>query len=225
MIKLFIAGTTRAMPPCMLLEEAGADYELSVIDLRRKERPDDLLALNPQGRVPFLIDGGLAIDQSVAILIYLADKFGMLLPKAEPGRSETLRYLLLAATDVMFGHSAIFRLLRRDEGSFATLIRDYRQRLLGDLSRCNDLLAHRDYLAGDISIADLMLYAIAGQYDRRAIERSGFHALSDWIERIRMRSAIRAAESKCPYAYDVSDTLGDEVFDPEHAAEGLRPVA
>lgn len=224
-LKLYITGTTRALPPCMLLEEAGADYELVVVDIRKKERPADLLAFNPQGRLPALRDGEVAIDQSVAILLYLADKLGVMLPASEPARSETIRALMISSTDIMTGHSAIFRLMRRDDGDFSGLLRDYRQRLLEDIRVCNDLLKDRRHMAQDFSIADLMLYAIVGQYDRAALERNRFDALIRWIGGMRARPAIRKAESRCAYMYDVSGILGQEVLDPQAAAEGFRPVA
>lgn len=224
-MKLYTTGTTRALPPLMLLEEAGADYELAVVDIRTKERPDDLLAFNPQGRLPALKDGPVAIDQSVAILLYLADKLGTMLPKSEPARSQAICALMIPSTDLMTGHSAIFRLMRRDDGDFSGLLRDYRQRLLGDISRCNDLLKDQRYLAGEISVADLMLYTIVGQYDRAALERNHFDALISWMDGMRGRPAVRAAESRCPYLYDVSGILGREVLDHAAAADGFRPVA
>ncbi|WP_292326112.1 glutathione S-transferase family protein [Mesorhizobium sp.] len=224
-VKLFITGTTRALPPCMVLEEAKADYELVVVDIRKKDRPAELVAFNPQGRLPALKDGEVAIDQSVAILLYLADKFDLLLPKSEPARSETLRALMVSSTDIMNGHGSIFRLMRRDDGDYSRLISDYRQRLLGDISRCNDVLAGQRYLAGDISIADLMLYTIVGQYDRAALQRNRFDALISWIDLIRARPSVQMAESKCAYMYDVSGILGQEVLNHVTAMESFRPVA
>ncbi len=226
MLTLFTTGTTRALPTCMLLEEAGVDYELVVVDIRQKARPTELLAFNTQGRMPALIDGDVTMDQSLAILIYLAEKFGIFLPRQEPARSEALRLLMVAATDVMFEHSTVFRLVRRNEnGEMDGLINDCRQRLMGDIAKCDEILSARPYLAGDISIADLMLYAIVGQYDRSTIDRLGFAALAGWIDRVRARPGVQRAESRNPYLYDVSQTLGSSPYQPEAAAEGLRPVS
>src|SRR5690554_3591674 len=83
MIKLFATGTTRALPPCILLEEAGVPYDLTIVDIRDADRPEDFLKLQLQGRMPALVDGDLATDQSVVILIYLAEKFGIFLPRDE----------------------------------------------------------------------------------------------------------------------------------------------
>lgn len=226
MLKLFTTGTTRALPPLMLLEEAEANYELVVVDIRQKERPAELLEFNSQGRMPALIDGDLRIDQSLAILIYLAERFDLFLPGKEPARSEALRLLMVAATDIMFEHSTVFRLVRRNEsGQNDSLIHDTRQRLMGDIAKCDNILKSRSYLAGEISIADLMLYAIVGQYDRPTVDRLGFAALGSWIDRVRARPAVRHAEIKCPYLYDVSATLGSDHYQPEAASEGLRPVS
>jgi glutathione S-transferase len=207
-----------------VLEEAQVDYDLVVIDLRTMQRPKELLRINQYGRVPVLIDGDVAIDQSLAILIYLAEKLQRLLPTEEPGRSEALRLLMFVATDIMFGHSAIFRLLRRSDGRYESIIGDYRQRLLGDIATCNGLLAEREYLGGGaISIADLMLYSIVGQYASAQIKHHGFTALHEWIERIRQRPSIQIVEKKCPYAYDVSTTMGETRLLPD-AGGVFRPT-
>jgi len=225
MIKLFATGTTRALPPCMVLEESGVPYDLVVVDIRQSERPSDLLKFNPQGRMPSLIDGDLAFDQSVAILVYLAEKFDIFLPKTPPERTEVLRQLMAASTDIMFGHATVFRMMRASKGHLDTLLYDYRQRLLSDLAKSDELLRNRPYLAGELSIADFYLYAIVGQYDAAAIKRLGFDALQGWIDRIRARPAVRSAEQKCPYLYDVSGTLGDDPYTPEVAVDRFRPVA
>lgn len=209
MIKLYATGTTRALPPCILLEEAGAPYELSFIDIRSQDRPEDFVKLQLQGRMPALVDGDLVMDQSVVILIHLAEKFGLFLPGDEAGRIEALRMLMVAATDVMFAHAMVFRLMRvAKTDSVEELLRHYRKSLLTDIARCDEILKRKPYLAGDVSIADLMLYTIVGQYDQQSVRDFGFHALDGWISRIRARPAVRTAEEKCPYLYDVSGTLG-----------------
>lgn len=225
MIKLFTSGTTRGLPPVIVLEEANVPHELVVVDIRRKERPAELFEFNPQGRMPAVKDETVSIDQSVAILIYLADKLGVFLPRREPARSEALRWLMFSATDIMTGHGAVFRLMRRTDADYSALLSDYRQRLIGDVARFDEKLVGSEYLAGDISIADLMMYAIVGQYERATLERLGFVSLLDWIDRVRARPSVQAAEARCPYAYDVAATLGDEAYDAEAAIERFRPVS
>jgi glutathione S-transferase len=105
------------------------------------------------------------------------------------------------------------------------LIRGYRQRLLGDIASCDELLAQPSFLAGEISIADLMLYAIVGNMTEGPSSARVSISLGSWIGRACTRPAVRTAEAKCPYAYDVSATLGDEPYDPELAVEGFRPIA
>lgn len=217
MIKLFATGTTRALPPCILMEEAAVPYELRVIDIRKRDRPRDFLALQLQGRLPALVDGDLCLDQSIAVLIYLAEKFGVLLPNDPAAKMEALRLLMVASTDIMFGHAIIFRLMRKNiDGSLDGLLYDYRQSLMGDIAKCDQTLRQREYLANEISIADLMLYAIVGQYDQGAIRRVGFDALDSWIEKMRSRASVKSAEAKNPYLYDVSGTLGNDDYKPDH---------
>ncbi|MGL9623886.1 glutathione S-transferase family protein [Bradyrhizobium sp. U531] len=208
MIKLFTSGTTRALPPCMILEELGVQYEFANCDIGIVDKPRELINVNPAGRVPVLLDNDVIITQSTAILIYIAEKYNRLLPGKEPERSKTICQLLNIATDVISNHTTIFRVLRNaDQFNAATLLKA-RQSLALELGRLNASLAESRYLAEELSIADFQLYTIVGQYDRRGLEERGFQAMIGWIDRMRALNGVRIAEGKISYAYDVSTTLG-----------------
>lgn len=211
-MRLFAGGTTRAVPPVIFLEEVGATYDLVRCDISGRSRPSELVGVNSLGRIPVLVDGDRVLDQSAAIMIYLAEKFGRFLPAQEPARSETIRFLLHSATDIMPGHVAIFRLIRRSDDPYEVLLADHRARLIFDLKFLDRRLAGCDYLAGEISIADFALFPIVRQYSRETLETNALSALVDWIERIRTRPGVVSAESKNPYDYDVSATLGEPVL-------------
>lgn len=76
-----------------------------------------------------------------------------------------------------------------------------------DISYCNQILNQQEWLAGDLSIADMALYAIVGQYDGAFLKKYQLAGLEAWLVRMRGREAVQAAERRCPYGYDVSATL------------------
>lgn len=208
MIKIFTSGTTRALPPCMILEEIGIQYEIANCEIGIVEKPRELIYVNPAGRVPVLVDNDVIITQSTAILIYIAEKYNRFLPRKEPERSKTVCHLLNIATDVMSNHTTIFRVLRNADQFNAVMLQKARESLALELGRLNASLAKSKYLAEELSIADFHLYTIVGQYDRRGLEKRGFQAMISWIDRMRALKGVRITEEKISYAYDVSATLG-----------------
>lgn len=209
MIKLYSAGTTRGVPPCILLEELGLDYEVVICDLHTETAPH--VKVNPLARIPVLQDGDRVLDQYPAILFYLAEKYGRFLPKAEPQRSETLRMFMHTVTDVLPAHVNIFQLLRFPGPLREDQLARERGLLLKDVSYCNQILTQKEWLADELSIADMALYAIVGQYDSGFLKEYQLGGLEAWLVRMRGREAVRAAERRCPYGYDVSTTLIGEL--------------
>lgn len=209
MLKLYSAGTTRGVPPCILLEELGLDYDLVICDLHAEQAPHQ--DVNPLARIPVLEDGDRILDQYPAILIHLAEKHGRFLPKEEPARSETLRMLMHTVTDVLPAHVNIFQLLRLPGPLREDQLARERGLLLKDISYANEILGRKQWLADELSIADMALYAIVGQYDGGFLEKYELAGLDAWLTRMRGRDAVRAAERRCPYGYDVSTTLIGEL--------------
>ena len=98
MIDLYTAATPNGHKVSIALEELGLPYRLKVLDLSAGEqkRPE-FLALNPNGRIPAIVDhdaGGFAVFESGAILIYLAEKTGRLMPADAQGRSRVIQWLM-----------------------------------------------------------------------------------------------------------------------------------
>ncbi len=98
-MKLFWAPQTRAQRGIWMLEEAGVDYELEVVDIRAEVRDDsaEFLRASPMGKVPALVDGEVAMSESAAICLYVADRYapGRLAPfPDDPQRGEFLYWLM-----------------------------------------------------------------------------------------------------------------------------------
>ncbi len=114
MIDLYTAATPNGHKVSIALEELGLPYTLKVLDLAAGEqkRPE-FLALNPNGRIPVIVDrsaGDFAVFESGAILIYLAEKTGRLLPADAKGRSRVIQWLMFQMGGVgpMMGQANVF---------------------------------------------------------------------------------------------------------------------
>jgi glutathione S-transferase len=102
-LTLYEFGPTRALRVRWVLQELQVPFESVVVDLRAGEhRKPAFLKLNPAGRVPVLVDGDLVLTESVAIVVYLADKYPDrgFIPADAPERAQALRWLLFTATEL-----------------------------------------------------------------------------------------------------------------------------
>jgi len=99
-LKFYFNGSPNPTKVALFLEEAGLEYEPMAIDTRKGDQfSPEFLAVNPNGKVPAIVDDGKVIFDSNAILLYLAEKTGKFLPAAEH-RGELLSWLMFAATGV-----------------------------------------------------------------------------------------------------------------------------
>jgi glutathione S-transferase len=163
MVKLYTFYlSTNGRKVHMALEEAGAQYEIAPINLMKGEQKNpDYLKLNPNGKVPTLVDDGLIMWESIAILLYLAEKFpaAKLLPSAAQDRARAFQWMVWQPTTFGAPAAALFRQLRfTPEGQ-----RDQKaiDQARADIDKNNEILASglqgRDYLAGTFSAADIAL--------------------------------------------------------------------
>jgi glutathione S-transferase len=133
-MKLYEFGPTRSLRVRWTLQELGVDYESIPVNLVAGEhRRPEYLKINPAGRVPVLVDGDLVLTESVAIVLYLADKYSNkgLIPADLKERAQVNRWLLFAATEL---EQPLWRISRH------TMLYPEDQRLPGDV-----ILASRDF--------------------------------------------------------------------------------
>ena len=163
MIKLYTFHlSTNGRKVHMALEEAKAAYEISSVNLMKGEQKNpDYLKLNPNGKVPTLIDDGLVMWESVAILLYLAEKFpaAKLLPTAPTDRARAFQWAVWQPTTFGAPASTLFRQMRfTPEAQRDQKVIDQAR---AEVSKNAEILAGglqgRDYLAGTFSIADMAL--------------------------------------------------------------------
>lgn len=101
MIKLYFHPSPNPLKVALFLEETGTPYEVVPVDTRTGEQfAPEFLAINPNGKTPAIVDDGVAVFDSNAILLYLAEKTGKLVPGSAAGRGEMLSWLMFVATGI-----------------------------------------------------------------------------------------------------------------------------
>ena len=162
MIDLYSAPTPNGWKVSMALEEMELPYELHLVDLGRGEqRKPEFLDLNPNGRIPAIVDrdSGIRIFESGAILLYLAEKSGLLMPKDIEGRYEVMQWLMfqMSAIGPMQGQAVAFvRYFHEEVPQAISRYRNETRRLYEVL---DGHLEGRAYLAREYSIADIANYS------------------------------------------------------------------
>ncbi len=193
MIKLFTAETPNGWKVSIALEEMGLPYEFRHIDLVNREQKESwFLELNPNGRIPVIIDRGandLVLFESGAILIYLAEKTGRLLPRAEPGRSRALQWLMFQMGGIgpMMGQANVF--FRYFPEKIQPAIDRYQNECRRLFEVLNTQLGRTEYLAGDYSIADIANWAWVRTHEWSGVSIEGLDHLKRWIDALARRPA------------------------------------
>jgi len=164
MLKFYFNGSPNPTKVALFLEEAGLAYEPIPIDTRKGEQfKPSFLAVNPNGKVPAIVDGDVTVFDSNAILLYLGEKTGKFMPANTPAaRGELLSWLMFVATGVgpFSGQAVHFRHHAQGEVAYAHNRYQYEaERHYGIL---NERLAKRRYMVGDAySIVDMDVWGWA----------------------------------------------------------------
>lgn len=195
MIELYTWKTPNGRKVPILLAELGWSCALHLVDLSKDEQKTPrYLAINLNGKIPALVDGDVVLFESGAILEYLADKAGRLLPRSPPSaRAEVLSWTWwqVGGPGPMFGQLGAFgREKPRDEHAFAKFHGES-ERLAGVLNaRLED---GRPWIAGhEYSIADIANYPWFEALSHFAPDvLSGMGAVKSWMERMAARSAVQ----------------------------------
>jgi glutathione S-transferase/GST-like protein len=190
---LYTAATPNGWKVSIALEELGLPYEVKVIDFASNEQKADwYVAINPNGRIPALVDNGFALFESGAILIYLAEKTGKLLPKDAEGRSRVIQWLMfqMSAVGPMMGQANVF--LRYFPEKIQPAIDRYQRevtRLFGVLDK---QLANHEYISGEYSIADIALWPWVSGHEWSGVSVAEFKHLQRWMALVGGRPAVQA---------------------------------
>ncbi|MDE8346936.1 MAG: glutathione S-transferase N-terminal domain-containing protein [Acidocella sp.] len=195
MIDLYTAATPNGHKVSIALEELGTNYTLHEIDLATgTQKQDWFLQLCPNGRIPVIVDRAaddFAVFESGAILIYLAEQAGALLPAGAKARSVVLQWLMFQMGGIgpMMGQANVF--FRYFPEKIQPAIDRYQgecRRLFRVLDRH---LADHEYLAGDYSIADIANWAWVRTHRWSGVEIEDMAHLRRWRDAIRARPAVQ----------------------------------
>ncbi len=195
-IDLYLWGTPNGYKPLLMLEELGLPYQAHAIDINKgAQKEPGYLAINPNGKIPALIDhlddgSQVKIFESGAILIYLAEKTGKLLPPSGQARADALAWLMFQMGGVgpMFGQLGHFRMARPDNEYGVERYGNEVKRLLAVLDQ---QLAQRPFLAGDYSIADIATHPWVKGVGRLGLSLDPWPAVARWAGAISDRPAAQ----------------------------------
>ena len=213
MIDLYTAATPNGHKVSIALEELGLPYTLKVIDLTAGEqRTPAFLALNPNGRIPAIIDreaDDFAVFESGACLIYLAEKTGRLMPTDAKGRSRVLQWLMFQMGGIgpMMGQANVF--FRYFPEKIPAAIDRYQGECKRLFRVLDGHLQHHEYLAGDYSIADIANWAWVRTHRWSGVEIDDLPHLKRWRDAIRQRAAVQRGIEQPPSKVDLTRD-GDE---------------
>lgn len=197
MITLHTAATPNGHKVSIALEELGLPYRLRVVDLAAGEQKRaDFLALNPNGRIPVIVDhaaGDFVVFESGAILVYLAEKTGQLMPSDAKGRSRVMQWLMFQMGGVgpMLGQAHHFRIYAPEKIDYAvTRYTNEARRLYGVMDR--QIERTGAYMAGrDYGIADIAIFPWLRSWQNQGIDWADYPALKVWFDRIAARPAVQ----------------------------------
>jgi len=194
MIDLYTAATPNGRKVSIMLEEIGLPYCVRTVDLGAGEqKTPEFLAMNPNGRIPVIVDrenGNFVVFESGAILIYLAEKTGRLLPLEEKARSRVIQWLMfqMGGLGPMMGQANVF--FRYFPEKIPAAIRRYQHESLRLLEVLDGRLKGRDYLCDEYSIADIANWSWAVGHEWSGIDIGHLEHLNAWINRLAQRPAV-----------------------------------
>ncbi len=197
MIDLYTWSTPNGRKVSIMLEETRLDYRVHKIDISKGDQFEpEFVAINPNSKIPAIVDsdgpGGkpLTLFESGAILIYLAEKTGQLLPKDPATRYVALEWLMFQMGGVgpMFGQ--VHHFLRAAPEPVPYAIDRYgkeTRRLYGVLDA---RLGKEAYLAGEYSIADIATFPWVARHEWHKVALGDFPSVERWYRTISARPAV-----------------------------------
>ncbi len=187
---LYAVPTSNSQRVAIALNELGLSFDLRLLDraLGEQKQPE-FLAVNPHAMAPALVDGEVRVAQSGAILLYLAEKTGRLLPASGRARLRVFESLMHTLADVQATGSALFFSRLKVAAPHPETVALFDERMSNFLSHPDAELKDGDWLAGEFSIADIALYPVVAPR-RAALDAAGFSRLAAWADRMAERAAV-----------------------------------
>jgi len=199
MIDLYSFPTPNGHKVHIALEELELPYNLHPVNISSGEQfAPEFLAFSPNNKIPAIVDqdgidgSPFALFESGAILIYLAEKAGKLLPQAPADRYRTLQWLMFQMGGVgpMLGQAHHFRIYAPEKIAYG--IERYTREAQRLYTVVNTQLCKSPYLAGEAyTIADIATFPWLRLHERQGVSLDGLDALKEWLARIEERPAVK----------------------------------
>ena len=195
MIDLYTSSTPNGWKASVTLEELGLTYQVRAIELSKQEQKEPwFLAINPNGRIPAIVDrevGDFPVFESGAIMMYLAEKTGRLMPKDVKGRSRVIQWLMFQMGGIgpMMGQANVF--FRYWHEKYQPAIDRYQNESRRLITVIDRQLKDHEYLAGDYSIADIANWCWVRTYKWSGVSIEGLDNVQRWIKTIEDRPAVQ----------------------------------
>ena len=222
MIDLYTAPTPNGHKASITLEELGIPYEVHIVNLMGgDQKKPEFLAINPNGRIPAIVDreeDDFTVFESGALMIYLAEKAGRLLPPDRRGRSRVIQWLMFQMGGIgpMMGQANVF--YRYFPEKIQPAIDRYQHECRRLFEVLDGRLSGNEWLAPDYSIADIANWAWVRTHRWSGVPVEGLEHLHRWMGQMAARPACqRGIEVPFPLP-DLSET------DAEEFAKGARTI-
>lgn len=210
MIDLYTASTPNGWKASIALEELELPYTVQAVKLgEREQKLPEYLALNPNGRIPTIVDryeNDFTVFESGAILIYLAEKTGKLLPAAPKARSRVIQWLMFQTGGIgpMQGQANVF--FRYFPEKIPAVIARYQNETMRLFSVLDTRLADHEYLVDDYSIADIANWSWVRIHRWAGVEVDDLPNLRRWMDAMAARPACQRGIA-VPEPFEADETV------------------
>jgi GSH-dependent disulfide-bond oxidoreductase len=224
-IDLYYWPTPNGWKITIFLEEAGIPYNVIPVDIGAGDQFDpEFLKISPNNKVPAIVDPDgpdgepISVFESGAILIYLSEKLGYLIPESPRARYEVLQWLMFQMGTVgpMLGQAHHFRKYSPEEIPYAI------ERYTNEAARIYDVMDRRlseaeYFAAGEFTIADVAIYPWLVSHENQGQSMSDYPNLARWFEAVGSRPAVRralevGAELRRPLSRDMDERTRELLF-------------
>ncbi len=194
MIELHTFGTPNGHKISIVLEELGLAYNVHKVDITKgQQSTPEYMAINPNSKIPAIVDTdtGITVFESGAILLYLAEKTGQLLPRETEKRFEVIEWLMfqMAGVGPMFGQVNHFKKFAPEKIQYAI------DRYTNETKRLQKVLETRlqgrEYICGAYSIADIATYPWIAAHEFMGIPIDDMPELTRWSHTMAERPAVQ----------------------------------
>lgn len=206
MIELYTWTTPNGRKVSIALEELGLEYSVHPIDITKDEQfAPDFLKISPNNRIPAIVDtdNAMSLMESGAILLYLAEKTGKLMPKDDKLRWQAIEWLMwqMGGFGPMLGQAHHFLRFNRGKSDYAEeRYGNEAQRLYKVL---NMQLADREFIAGEYSVSDIATWPWASRWEWQGINLDDFPNVKRWYKTIAVRPGVQRGYHVPSYTQDI----------------------